>query len=76
MNLLFGEPDTLVSISIEKCSLRSGAGQRRSESYPLGDINFSPYLQIREDPTHKSMRIALFNVDCKFCTRFVYGKCV
>ncbi len=68
--------DTLESISIEKCSLRSGAGVRRSEFYPIGNIHFSPYIQIREYLTHKNMKIAPCNVDCKPCTRFVNGKCV
>ncbi|MEM2996494.1 MAG: AsnC family transcriptional regulator [Candidatus Bathyarchaeia archaeon] len=68
--------DTLESISIEKCSLRSGSGIRRSEFYPIGDIHFSPYLQIREYLTHKNMRIAPCNVDCKPCTRFIDKKCV
>ncbi|MBS7638259.1 Lrp/AsnC family transcriptional regulator [Candidatus Bathyarchaeota archaeon] len=68
--------DTLESISIEKCSLRSGAGIRRSEFYPIGDIHFSPYLHIREYLTHKNMKIAPCNVDCKPCKRFEDGKCV
>lgn len=68
--------DTLESISIEKCSLRTGAGIRRSEFYPIGGIHFSPYLQIREHLTHKNMRNAPCDVDCKSCTRFAEGKCV
>jgi len=37
--------DTLESISIEKCSLRSSAGIRGSEFYPIGDIYFTPFLR-------------------------------
>ncbi len=38
--------ETLNSISMEKCSLRSNAGIRRSEFYPIGDINFAPFLLV------------------------------
>ncbi|MFX0117048.1 MAG: Lrp/AsnC family transcriptional regulator, partial [Candidatus Hodarchaeota archaeon] len=31
--------ETLNSISVEKCSLRSGEGIRRSEFYPIGNIH-------------------------------------
>jgi len=68
--------DTLESISIEKCSLRSSAGIRRSEFYPIGDIYFAPFLPIREYLTHKDKHIAPCNVDCKTCTRYLNEKCV
>jgi len=70
------DKDTLESISIEKCSLRSGAGIRRSEFYPISDIYFSPFLPIREYLTHKGMDIAPCNVDCKSCARYKKEKCV
>lgn len=68
--------ETLESISIEKCSIRSSAGIRRSEFYPIGDIYFTKFLPIREYLTHKDKHIAPCNVDCKPCTRYVNGKCV
>jgi DNA-binding Lrp family transcriptional regulator len=68
--------DTLESISIEKCSLRSSAGIRRSEFYPIGDIHFAPFLPIREYLTHKGRNTAPCHVDCKPCTRYINGKCV
>jgi DNA-binding Lrp family transcriptional regulator len=68
--------DTLESISVEKCSLRSSAGIRRSEFYPIGDNGFSPFLQIREYLTHKGMDRAPCNVDCCSCTRYQTKKCV
>jgi DNA-binding Lrp family transcriptional regulator len=68
--------DTLESISIEKCSLRSSAGIRRSEFYPIGDIHFTPFLPIREHLTHKEKHTAPCDVDCKPCTRYLNGKCV
>lgn len=68
--------DTLESISTEKCSLRSNAGIRRSEFYPIGDINFSPFLQIREDLTHKARTITPCKVNCEPCIRYKNKKCV
>jgi DNA-binding Lrp family transcriptional regulator len=68
--------DTLESISIEKCSLRSSAGIRRSEFYPIGEIHFSPFLPVREHLTHKESETAPCNVHCKPCTRYINGKCV
>lgn len=68
--------DTLESISMEKCSLRSSAGIRRSEFYPIGEIHFSPFLPIRGHLTHKERETAPCNVDCKPCTRYSNGKCV
>lgn len=70
------DQDTLESISMEKCSLRSGGGIRRSEFYPIGDIYFSPFLPIREHLTHKERTVAPCNVDCSPCPRFMTQKCV
>jgi DNA-binding Lrp family transcriptional regulator len=68
--------DTLESISMEKCSLRSNAGIRRSEFYPIGDIHFSPFLQIRENLAHKDKTLTPCNVDCSPCNRYKTLKCV
>ncbi|MEM2110342.1 MAG: AsnC family transcriptional regulator [Candidatus Bathyarchaeia archaeon] len=68
--------DTLESISIEKCSLRSSAGIRRSEFYPIGEIHFLPFLPVREHLTHKEIETAPCNVDCRPCARYITGKCV
>ncbi|MEM3641397.1 MAG: AsnC family transcriptional regulator [Candidatus Bathyarchaeia archaeon] len=70
------DKDTLESISIEKCSLRSSAGIRRSEFYPIGDVYFSPFIPVREHLTHKESSIAPCNVDCKPCARYITRKCV
>jgi DNA-binding Lrp family transcriptional regulator len=67
---------TLESISMEKCSLRSNEGIRRSEFYPIGELYFSPFLQIREHLAHKEKTRAPCNVDCVSCTRFQTQKCV
>jgi len=68
--------DTLESISMEKCSLRSGEGIRRSEFYPIGNIQYSPFLMVREYLTHKEKTIAPCNVDCGPCQRYQSQKCV
>jgi DNA-binding Lrp family transcriptional regulator len=70
------DQNTLESISMEKCSLRSGGGIRRSEFYPIGDIHFAPFLPVREHLTHKERTEAPCNVDCRPCTRYKEGKCV
>lgn len=68
--------DTLDSISIEKCSLRSSPGIRRSEFYPISSNEFSEFLQVREYLTHKGKNKAPCNVDCCTCSRYKERKCV
>jgi DNA-binding Lrp family transcriptional regulator len=70
------DQDTLDSISIEKCSLRSSPGIRRSEFYPISDNAFSQFLQVREYLTHKGKDKAPCNVDCTTCNRYKTKKCV
>jgi len=70
------DQDTLESISMEKCSLRSSEGIRRSEFYPIGSIYYSPFLCIREHLTHKERTKAPCNVDCRPCNRYKAQKCV
>lgn len=68
--------DTLESESMEKCSLRSQEGVRRSEFYPIGSIQYSPFLPIRENLATKERDIAPCNVDCRSCGRYHAKKCV
>ena len=68
--------DTLESISIEKCSLRSGQGIRRSEFYPISETYFSSFLQIRENLAHKERTVPPCNVECDSCNRYELQKCV
>ena len=75
--LVFAEnQETLESISMEKCSLRSGPGIRRSEFYPISDTYFSPFLQIRENLAHKETDTTPCSVDCNPCIRYEQQKCV
>ena len=67
---------TLESISVEKCSLRSSEGIRRSEFYPIGNIHYSPFLAVREHLTHKERSTTPCKVDCRPCNRYKVQKCV
>jgi DNA-binding Lrp family transcriptional regulator len=69
-------PETLESISMEKCSLRCSKGIRRSEFYPISDTYFSPFLQIRENLAHKEKKVTPCNVNCDHCKRYETQKCV
>jgi DNA-binding Lrp family transcriptional regulator len=69
-------PETLESISMEKCSLRCSKGIRRSEFYPVSDTYFSPFLQIRETLAHKERKVTPCNVECDPCNRYETQKCV
>jgi DNA-binding Lrp family transcriptional regulator len=70
------DKDTFESISVEKCSLRSSEGIRRSEFYPISDIYFSPFLLVREHLTHMDKGVTPCKVDCKPCSRYQSNKCV
>lgn len=68
--------ETLENISMEKCSLRCSEGIRRSEFYPISDTYFAPFLQIREDLTHKERTVTPCDVNCDPCNRYETQKCV
>jgi len=68
--------DTLESISMEKCSLRSSKGIRRSEFYPIGNIHYSPFFLIREHLAHKERKTTPCKVYCRPCNRYKTDKCV
>ena len=67
---------TLESISMEKCSIRSEKGIRRSEFYPIRETHYSPFLSLRENLTHKGMPTPPCNVECQTCERFKSEECV
>lgn len=69
-------PETLESISTEKCSLRCSKGIRRSEFYPVSETYFSPFLQIRDELANKGKKVAPCNVNCDPCNRYELKKCV
>jgi len=67
---------TLESISMEKCSLRSGKGIRRSEFYPISEVHYSPFLLMGKRLTRKNGRIAPCGVDCRPCNKIKVKDCV
>jgi DNA-binding Lrp family transcriptional regulator len=68
--------DTLECISVEKCSLRSSPGIRRSEFYPITDVYFSPFLQVRHNLTNRRKAATTCGVDCKSCSQYIASRCV
>ena len=68
--------DTLESISIEKCSLRSGQGIRRSEFYPLSETCIPQFLSTREYLVSRKKTVPPCNVKCDTCKRYEQQKCV
>ncbi|MEM2929563.1 MAG: winged helix-turn-helix transcriptional regulator [Thermoproteota archaeon] len=67
---------TLESISMGKCSLRSGRGIRRSEFYQIKDIGYSPLMPVRIGLTHRGLKEAPCGVNCNSCNRYKYEECV
>ena len=68
--------ETLESISMEKCSIRSEKGIRRSEFYPIRGIHYSPFISVRGHLTQKGLAAPPCNVDCRPCERYKSGECV
>jgi DNA-binding Lrp family transcriptional regulator len=68
--------DTLQSVSLEKCSLRSNAGIRKSDFYPIGAVQYSTYLPVREFLAHGDRDVAPCRSNCKTCQRYQTRKCV
>ncbi|RLI83094.1 Lrp/AsnC family transcriptional regulator [Archaeoglobales archaeon] len=74
--LIFTEDyHTLESISLEKCSLRSQPGIRRFEIYPIREIHYDSYLDIKVVPD-KNREIAPCGVFCGDCKRYEANKCL
>jgi len=68
--------ETLESISMEKCSIRSEKGIRRSEFYPIRDVHYSPFISVREHLTNKGLAAPPCNIDCRLCERYRSEECV
>jgi len=67
--------NTLESISIEKCSLRSQEGIRRFEIYPVQDAYYTQYFDINVVPK-KNLDKAPCGVHCASCSRYQSERCV
>ena len=70
------DQSTLESISMEKCSIRSMEGIRRSEIYPISGIHFSPHLPVREYLVGGKKLTAPCGVYCRTCASYNLEKCV
>jgi hypothetical protein len=66
---------TLECEAMEKCSLRSGEGIRRSEFYPLGGIEYSPFVPLRTSTSPLSDTTPC-GVDCRDCVGLQTHKCL
>ena len=67
---------TLESESMEQCALRSGAGIRRSEFYPIRSVHYSPLLPLRVASFGVKSDVAPCGVECHGCPSFQTQKCV
>jgi DNA-binding Lrp family transcriptional regulator len=67
---------TLESESMEQCALRSGAGIRRSEFYPIRSVYYSPFLPLRIASFSAQSDIAPCGVECHGCPSYQTQKCV
>jgi DNA-binding Lrp family transcriptional regulator len=61
--------------SMEKCSLRSAKGIRRSEFSPIRDVHYTPFLNIRV-PTETKEGPTPCGADCLSCRGYKSTKCV
>jgi len=73
--IMAGDHDTLKSVSLEKCSLRSQEGVRRSEFYPIGSFLLSSFLPIREQLVLRKGKKAPCGIRCGSCDKYIAGKC-
>jgi DNA-binding Lrp family transcriptional regulator len=61
--------------SIEKCSLRSARGIRRSEFFPIRNVHYKPFINLRL-PTNLKEGLAPCGADCLSCKGYQSTKCV
>lgn len=66
---------SLESVSLEKCSLRSQPGIRRFEIYPVQEIYYDSYLDIKVVPV-KTEDVAPCGVFCGDCKRYEVERCL
>ena len=64
---------SLESVTLEKCSLRSQPGIRRYEIYPVQEVHYDPYLEIRVAEKEDK---APCRVDCGSCSRYKAERCL
>lgn len=65
---------SLESVSLERCSLRGQEGVKRFELYPIQEIHYESFLDIRVFPD-KKLKTSPCGVYCGSCKRFEQGRC-
>ncbi len=74
--LIFAEDyHSLESVSLEKCSLRSQEGVRRFEMYPIQEVHYEPFLDLKVVP-EKKLKYAPCGVHCGDCKRYEENRCL
>ena len=66
---------TLESVSLERCSLRAQKGIRRFEIYPIQEVYYEPFIDIKVIP-EKKLEFAPCGVHCGRCKRYEDEKCM
>ena len=69
------DQDTLQSEAMEMCSVRSCEGIRRSDFFPINEVDM-PFLHLRQYTSIRKEERAPCGVDCQDCASFQKGKCV
>ncbi|ADC65334.1 transcriptional regulator, AsnC family [Ferroglobus placidus DSM 10642] len=65
---------SLESVTLERCSLRAQPGIRKYEVYPVQEIHYDPFLEIKVSA--EKIDVAPCGVDCKSCSRYNAEKCL
>ena len=74
--LIFAEDFySLESVSLEKCSLRAQPGIRRFEIYPVQEMYYDSYLDVKV-VADKNREIAPCGVHCGSCKRYEQNRCL
>jgi len=66
---------TLESISLESCSLRAQKGVKRFEFYPIIEVYYEPFLDLKVI-AEKKFEKPPCGVDCKTCVRYKEKRCL
>jgi DNA-binding Lrp family transcriptional regulator len=66
---------SLESISLESCSLRAQRGVRRFEFYPIIEVYYDPFIDIKV-LAEKREEFAPCGVHCGECMRYHKGRCL
>ena len=73
--LIFAEDyHSLESVSLEKCSLRAQEGVKRFEVFPVQEIQYDSFLDIKVVENKKDT--APCGVDCGSCRRYSSNRCL